>query len=159
MRFLDRLMTYKKDDISDVLLKKLQHYTQNLEFEPDLVAKQSTVCKSICIWVRAIDGYAKISRVVEPKKRRLKEAEVELREIAETLRQKEEALAQIERKIRDLQRQYDAAIKLSDDLQFQEAQGIARISRSGRLTSALADEKVRWIEEVKVRPNQTFILI
>lgn len=61
-------MEYPKDDVSEKLLKKLQIYVNNPEFKPDLVAKQSKVCKSICIWVRAIDGYAKIFRVVQPKR-------------------------------------------------------------------------------------------
>lgn len=151
-------MTYKKDDISDLLLKKLQHFTQNPEFDPDLVAKQSKVCKSICIWVRAIDGYAKISREVEPKRKRLKEAQAELDENAAILRQKEEALAHVERKIRDLQRQYDGAVKHLEDLKYNIELGKARLSRSGRLTSALADEEVRWIEEVKVPSNKCILI-
>lgn len=68
VHFLDRLINYPKDNINEKLLKKLQVYMNNPEFVPNLVAKQSKVCKSICIWVRAIDGYAKIFRVVEPKR-------------------------------------------------------------------------------------------
>ena len=63
-------MVYPKDDISDKLLKKLQEYVGHKDFQPDIVAKQSKVCKSICIWVRAIDGYAKIFRIVQPKRER-----------------------------------------------------------------------------------------
>lgn len=70
MRFLDRLMDYPKDDISDRLLKRLQEYVNHPEFRPDLVAKQSKACKSLSIWVKAIDGYAKVYRVVEPKRLR-----------------------------------------------------------------------------------------
>lgn len=70
IHFLDRLMAYPKDDISDKLLEKLQEYVQHPEFLPDLVARQSKACRSMCIWVRAMDGYAKIYRVVEPKRQR-----------------------------------------------------------------------------------------
>lgn len=70
IHFLDRLMAYPKDDISDKLLEKLQEYIQHPEFRPDLVARQSKACRSMCIWVRAMDGYAKIYRVVEPKRQR-----------------------------------------------------------------------------------------
>jgi dynein heavy chain len=61
-------MNYPKERITDKLLKKLQTYVKNRDFKPDIVAKQSKVCKSICIWVLAIDGYAKIFRVVQPKR-------------------------------------------------------------------------------------------
>ena len=63
-------MNYDKDKVSDALLKKLQKYTQDKEFVPDIVAKQSKVCKSICIWVKAVDGYAKLFKIVEPKRQR-----------------------------------------------------------------------------------------
>lgn len=70
IHFLDRLINYPKDEISDKLLEKLQDYINHPEFQPDLVARQSKACKSLCIWVRAIDGYAKVYRVVEPKQQR-----------------------------------------------------------------------------------------
>lgn len=68
LHFLDRLIQYPKDEINDKLLKKLQDYINNPNFLPHIVAKQSKVCKSICIWVRAIDGYAKLFRIVHPKR-------------------------------------------------------------------------------------------
>lgn len=68
IHFLDRLIAYPKDDISDTLLQKLQEYIKHPDFKPELVAKQSKVCKSMCVWVRAMDSYAKIYRVVEPKR-------------------------------------------------------------------------------------------
>ncbi|XP_031781103.1 dynein heavy chain 6, axonemal isoform X1 [Nasonia vitripennis] len=149
VRFLDRLMAYPKDEISDKLLKKLQEYVTHKDFQPDIVAKQSKVCKSICIWVRAIDGYAKIFRVVQPKRQRLEQAASELRAIEEVLHAKQKALADVEKQIRDLQSQYDAAVKRLGDLEYNIALSEARLGRSGRLTSALADEEVRWIEEME----------
>jgi dynein heavy chain len=67
---LKKLQEYEKDKISDTLLKKLREYVDHPDFVPDKVATQSKVCKSMCMWVRAIDMYAKVYRVVEPKKRR-----------------------------------------------------------------------------------------
>lgn len=68
--FLKKLQGYEKDKISDALLKKLNGYVEHPDFVPEKVATQSKVCKSMCMWVRAIDMYAKIYRVVEPKKKR-----------------------------------------------------------------------------------------
>ncbi|KAL7297685.1 hypothetical protein TKK_0009351 [Trichogramma kaykai] len=149
LKFLDRLIAYPIDSVSDKLLKKLQTYTMNKDFWPDIVAKQSKVCKSFCIWVRAVDGYAKISRIVEPKKQKLKEAAEEMEVIAEILREKQEALASVERQIKNLQNQYDGAVKRLADLEYTMVLSEARLGRSERLTSALADEEVRWIEEMK----------
>ncbi|XP_023289677.1 dynein heavy chain 6, axonemal [Orussus abietinus] len=146
VHFLDLLMAYPKEDISDKLLKKLQTYVTNPEFLPELVAKQSKVCKSICIWVRAIDGYAKTFRVVEPKRQKLAGAEKELQAIEGVLREKQSQLAAVEKKINDLQAQYNRAVQNLADLEFNMALSEARLNRSGRLTTALADEQDRWEE-------------
>jgi dynein heavy chain len=68
--FLKKLQQYEKDKISDALLKKLKEYVEHPDFVPEKVATQSKVCKSMCMWVRAVDMYAKIYRVVEPKRKR-----------------------------------------------------------------------------------------
>ncbi|XP_076248728.1 dynein heavy chain at 16F [Calliopsis andreniformis] len=146
IHFLDRLMAYPKEEISDRLLNKLQEYINHPEFRPDLVAKQSKACKSLCIWVRAIDGYAKVYRVVEPKRQRLQMAEKELKTIEEVLALKQKELAEVEQKIEELQEQYDTAVKNLNKLEAEMELAEARLNRSGRLTSALADERIRWEE-------------
>ncbi|XP_043489610.1 dynein axonemal heavy chain 6 [Polistes fuscatus] len=144
IHFLDRLIAYPKDDISDKLLENLQKYVNHPDFKPELVAKQSKVCKSMCVWVRAMDGYAKIYRVVEPKRQRLKEAQNELWTIESLLAEKQKELADVERKIQLLQKQYDAAVNNLNYLENEMTLVEARLNRSGRLTSALRDEKQRW---------------
>lgn len=68
--FLKYLQEYEKDKINDKMLDKLKTYVDDPDFVPDKVAKQSKVCMSMCKWVIAIDAYAKVYRIVEPKKRR-----------------------------------------------------------------------------------------
>jgi hypothetical protein len=68
--FLKKLQEYDKDKISDALLKKLKEYVDHPDFAPEKVATQSKVCKSICMWVRALHMYAEVYRVVEPKRKR-----------------------------------------------------------------------------------------
>ncbi|KAI4494191.1 hypothetical protein M0802_009060 [Mischocyttarus mexicanus] len=144
IHFLDRLIAYPKDDISDKLLENLKQYVNHPDFKPELVAKQSKVCRSMCVWVRAMDAYAKIYRVVEPKRQRLKEAQNELWSIESLLAEKQKELADVERKIQLLQKQYDAAVNNLNHLENEMALAEARLNRSGRLTSALSDEKQRW---------------
>lgn len=68
--FLKKLQEYNKDKISEKVLQKLKIYIDNKDFVPEKVATVSKVCKSICMWVRAIDQYAKVYKVVEPKRKR-----------------------------------------------------------------------------------------
>ena len=61
---------YMQDNIPDAMLKKLKKYVENPKFIPEIVEKTSKACKSMCLWVRALDLYAKVYRTVEPKRER-----------------------------------------------------------------------------------------
>lgn len=69
-QFLKKLYDFNKDNISEATIKKLKVYIDNPKFTPKAVEKISIACTSICLWVRAIDGYAKIFKTVEPKRNR-----------------------------------------------------------------------------------------
>lgn len=97
-----------------------------------------------------MDKFAKVYKVVEPKIKRKEAAEAELKQVMAILRMKQKELAAVEAKIqtlRDNLAQKEREFKViqdSVDLTY------ARINRAGRLTSALADEEIRWKETVKV---------
>ncbi|GIQ87318.1 dynein heavy chain, partial [Kipferlia bialata] len=76
--FLKRLYDLDKDNIKEGTLRKLRAYIANPQFQPDIVAKKSFACKSLCMWVRAMDVYARVAKEVEPKKARLQEAKDDL---------------------------------------------------------------------------------
>ncbi|XP_033099985.1 dynein heavy chain 6, axonemal-like [Anneissia japonica] len=147
--FLKKLMEYDKDNIPDSLLKKLKKYIDNPKFVPDIVEKTSKACKSMCMWVRAMDLYAKVFRTVEPKKKRLKEAEEELSNTMAVLKEKQDKLAEVEGKIAELQASYEASVNEKESLKRNMAQTSARLKRAGKLTTALGDEQIRWQESVK----------
>ncbi|KAF7987651.1 hypothetical protein HCN44_003514 [Aphidius gifuensis] len=146
--FLERLVTYPKDNISNKLLKDLEKYVDNPDFLPHIVAKQSKVCKSMCIWVRAISGYAKLYRIVEPKREKLKEAQIELHNIEDILREKQKELFEVEEKIIKLEEQYNLAVNNLAELQANISLSEKRLKRSGKLIVALADEEIRWKKSI-----------
>ena len=53
-------------------------YVSNPEFDPSLVKNASKACEGICKWVRALDIYDRVIKIVAPKKIKLAEAEAEL---------------------------------------------------------------------------------
>jgi len=55
-------------------LKKLKRYVEDPKFEPDLIAKKSVAGKSICMFVLAMDKYAEVKKIVEPKEAKLAES-------------------------------------------------------------------------------------
>lgn len=60
MNFLKDLKDFDKNHISDKTLKKIAGYTSNEEFVPDKVGIVSLAAKSLCLWVIAIEKYARV---------------------------------------------------------------------------------------------------
>ena len=78
-KFLDDLKNFAKDSIKEKTLKSLKKYINDDRFVPPLVEKKSLAGKSICMWVRAMDKYAEVKKIVEPKEKALKKAEIDLK--------------------------------------------------------------------------------
>lgn len=74
--FLKKLLEYDKENIKSQILQKLQKYINNPDFVPEKVEKVSKACKSMCMWVRAMDLYSRVVKVVEPKRQKLNAAQV-----------------------------------------------------------------------------------
>lgn len=74
--FLRRLLEYDKENIKPQILAKLQKYINNPDFVPEKVEKVSKACKSMCMWVRAMDLYSRVVKEVEPKRQKLRTAQV-----------------------------------------------------------------------------------
>ena len=70
-QFIQKLIDFDKDNIPEQVMKRVRRYIDNPKFIPDEVAKVSRLSSSLCMWVRAIDLYAKIFKSIEPKRIRL----------------------------------------------------------------------------------------
>ena len=66
------------------------------------------------------------------------------------LKEKQDKLAAVEKQIAELQKSYDDSVSEKSRLVKQMSLTQARLKRAGKLTAALADEKVRWEESVVV---------
>jgi dynein heavy chain len=70
VNFLKTLQNYDTDNISDKMINQITPYIENPDFNPKIVATQSKVAKSMCMWVRAVHSYSLVYRIVEPKIRK-----------------------------------------------------------------------------------------
>ena len=73
LSFLDRLRQYNKDTLNqkERMLKQLRQVTKRPQFDIEDIGKKSVACKSLAMWVKAMDNYARISKDVEPKKKKV----------------------------------------------------------------------------------------
>uniref|UniRef100_A0A3P9C2G1 Dynein axonemal heavy chain 6 n=1 Tax=Maylandia zebra TaxID=106582 RepID=A0A3P9C2G1_9CICH len=146
--FLRRLTEYDKDNIKPRILLKLQKYINDPNFMPEKVEKVSRACRSMCMWVRAMDLYSRVFKEVGPKREKLAKAQEELDVTMATLKEKQKKLQEVENQIKVLQEQFDSSMNEKEDLVNTMALTQARLIRAGKLTFALGDEQVRWEESV-----------
>ena len=88
-------MNFDKDNISDRVLKKIGSYVAQPDFQPEIIGRVSGAAKSLCMWVRAMEVYGRVYRVVEPKKQRLNAATSQLKEKQEALADAKAKLAEV----------------------------------------------------------------
>lgn len=92
---MKQLFEFDKDNISDRVLKKIGQYVAQTDFQPEIIGRVSLAAKSLCMWVRAMEVYGRIYRVVEPKKQRLNAALGQLKEKQEALGEAKAKLAEV----------------------------------------------------------------
>eukprot|EP00961_Rhodomonas_salina_P104508 1406944-Rhodomonas_salina.1 len=124
------------------------------EFTADSVGKVSRAAKGLCMWCRAMDVYAEVVKIVEPKKAKVAEANLQFNEANAALEEKKANLAKVQEKVAALQAQLNAALTEKKSLSDQADLCEARLSRAGKLTAALGDEQVNWTEQSKVLAEQ-----
>ena len=72
--FLQRLITFDKDNIPEEIIVKIDPYIVNPAFTPAEVKKASKACTAICMWCRAMHKYHHVAKAVEPKRQALASA-------------------------------------------------------------------------------------
>uniref|UniRef100_H2Y7L7 Dynein axonemal heavy chain 7 n=1 Tax=Ciona savignyi TaxID=51511 RepID=H2Y7L7_CIOSA len=149
MKFLQGLQEYDKDNIPPNLMKIIrQKYIPNPEFVPEKIRNASTAC-GLCKWVRAMDSYDRVAKVVAPKKIKLKGksgAEAELKVAMDSLRKKQAALKEVQDKLQILQDKLEFNKQKKADLENQVDLCSKKLNRATQLIESLGGEKDRWGE-------------
>ena len=157
--FIRRLVEFEKDYVSDRTLKLLRKYTSHPQFTPKEVARHSQAAMSMCLWVRAVEHYADILRVVKPKREHLQAMTSNLREVERELAEKQVVLAEATAQLALRQERLDETLRDSDHLQRHVERTELRLSRAQILTASLGEEGSRWAAEMATsRANMQHVL-
>ena len=147
--FLQSLKDYDKDNIPPAIIDKVRPFLDHELFDPDVVKKASKACYGLCCWVRAMEAYDRVAKVVQPKKAKLKQANEEFALLQAALAGKKAELAEVEAKLQALNDQLkemqDKKAKLEDDVDLCGK----KLQRAEKLIGGLGGEKVRWGSIVK----------
>lgn len=90
--FLDALLNYNKENIHPEIIKGIQPYLKDPEFDPDFIRSKSGAAAGLCSWVINIIKFYDVYCDVEPKRRALAAANAELQAA-------QDKLAAIKRKV------------------------------------------------------------
>nr|XP_060635826.1 dynein axonemal heavy chain 2 [Anolis sagrei ordinatus] len=147
--FIKQLVYFDKDNISDKVLKKISAYCSQPDFQPDIIGRVSLAAKSLCMWVRAMEMYGRIYRVVEPKRIRMNAALAQLEEKQAAQREAQERLREVAEKLEMLKKEYEEKLAQKEELRKKSEEMEIKLDRADKLVSGLAGERVRWEETVK----------
>ncbi|KAL7709827.1 dynein heavy chain cytosolic putative [Lotmaria passim] len=148
MDFIKDLQNYKRDDLTEKTIKSLQKYINNPDFQPDEVAKSSKACKSLAMWVLAMNNYYEVVKVVAPKRARLAEADGKVAVATETLQEARGRLHSIEEKLAALQMEMKENVRKKHQLEEDIDLTTVRLERAEQLMSGLGSEQARWVRAV-----------
>ncbi|MEQ2228566.1 Dynein heavy chain 3, axonemal, partial [Ilyodon furcidens] len=150
LKFLENLKTYDKDNIPVPFIKKIREkFIDHPDFQPSIIKNVSSACEGLCKWVRAMEVYERVNRIVAPKKERLKLAENELAVQMEMLAVKRAELKKVEDRLQSLNDELAAMIDKKKDLEDNIELCSQKLIRAEKLIGGLGGEKDRWIEAAR----------
>ncbi|KAL7746739.1 hypothetical protein RI367_007902 [Sorochytrium milnesiophthora] len=148
-KFLDSLMTYDKDNIPESVIQKIKPYIDNPDFAVSVISKVSKAATSICAWARAMEKYYWVSRSIEPKRERLREAQESLEVTLRTVGELRQKLREAEININEMEKKYLESVAKKEELGRKVDECNTKLSRAGKLISGLGSERVRWAASVE----------
>ena len=101
--FLNALMNFPKEQITDETVELLQPYFQAPDFNFESAKKASGNVAGLCNWAAAMCTYHDVAKVVEPKIATLRAAEAELKVATKEKNAAEERMAIVQGKLDEMQ--------------------------------------------------------
>jgi dynein heavy chain len=141
-QFLDSLFGYDKENIPDSVIAKIKPYIDDPKFQPAEIKKSSEACTAICSWVRAMDKYHHVSKMVEPKRLALSEASASLEITMKALKVAMKKLADVNASIEAMEADLKAKTDKKKELEDKAEECAAKLIRAEKLIGGLGGEKV-----------------
>uniref|UniRef100_A0A5S6LE06 Protein MCM10 homolog n=1 Tax=Xenopus tropicalis TaxID=8364 RepID=A0A5S6LE06_XENTR len=151
LKFLDGLKAFDKDNISPAVMKKIREkFIDNPDFQPSVIKNVSSACEGLCKWVRAMEVYDRVAKVVAPKRERLKEAEGKLFIQMQQLNTKRAELKAVEDRLQALNDELSDMNNKKMELENNIELCSQKLVRAEKLISGLGGEKDRWTEAARL---------
>ncbi|XP_023310922.1 dynein beta chain, ciliary-like, partial [Anoplophora glabripennis] len=147
--FLDSLINYDKENIHPEVIKAIEPYLKDAEFEPEFVRSKSAAAAGLCAWVINIIKFYEVFCDVEPKRKALAAANAELAAAQEKLNSIKKKVASLEEQLAKLTADFEKATSEKLLCQQEADATSAIIQLANRLVGGLASENIRWAKAVE----------
>ncbi|XP_053705138.1 dynein axonemal heavy chain 12-like isoform X1 [Synchiropus splendidus] len=145
MNFLRDLKEYDKDNIPVAVMQKIRsEFINNEDFDPAIVAKASSAAAGLCKWIKAMESYDRVAKVVAPKKEKLAEAEESLAATMAVLDEKRAELKEVMDRLAALEKTFQEKTDEKAQLEQQVEMCARKLERAEKLIGGLGGEKTRW---------------
>ncbi|XP_025972035.2 dynein axonemal heavy chain 3 [Dromaius novaehollandiae] len=151
LKFLESLKTYDKDNIPPAIMKRIrERFIGHPDFQPAVIKNVSSACEGLCKWVRAMEVYDRVAKVVAPKRERLREAEgllnIQMRKLKTKRAELKEVVDHLQALNDELESMNDRKSELENNIEICSE----KLVRAEQLISGLGGEKDRWTEAARL---------
>uniref|UniRef100_A0A8C8EDP7 Dynein axonemal heavy chain 3 n=1 Tax=Otus sunia TaxID=257818 RepID=A0A8C8EDP7_9STRI len=151
LKFLESLKTYDKDNIPPAIMKRIrERFIDHPDFQPAVIKNVSSACEGLCKWVRAMEVYDRVAKVVAPKRERLRAAEELLDVQMQKLKTKQAELKEVVDRLQALNDEFDNMNDRKRELENNIELCSQKLMRAEQLISGLGGEKDRWTEAARL---------
>ncbi|XP_046391607.1 dynein beta chain, ciliary-like [Ischnura elegans] len=147
--FLESLIHYNKEDIHPNIVKEIQPYLKDKEFDPEFIRGKSLAAAGLCAWVINIVKFYEVYKYVEPKKQALEKSTAELEEVKKKLEEIKDKVRVLVEQLNVLNAEFEEALAEKQKCQDEADATNKTIDLANRLVNGLASENVRWGQSVQ----------
>lgn len=158
-KFMADMVNYKKDQIPESTVKRVNLILNSEEFAYEKVKNASGALVAIQKWSGAMMKYHELLKIVKPKQAKVAEMKEKLKIVRANLAEKRQRLKEVEEKIEELERMFREKVAQEEALLKEIDDCNKKLERAGKLISGLEGEKVRWTETVKLYEAEYGLLI
>eukprot|EP00798_Chlamydomonas_sp_ICE-L_P031818 gene31818-7022_t len=144
--FLRSLVEFDKDSLTDK--QKVKDYMKDPTFTFEGLKSISTAGAGLLKWVLAMVNYNNVAKTVEPKRKKVAEAEKNLRIAAKDLVTTKQQLEDLNSQLAQLSSQFQEKTTEQQDLKTKADVMERRLTSASRLIDGLGSERTRWTKDI-----------
>ncbi|CAB3408082.1 unnamed protein product [Caenorhabditis bovis] len=142
--FMSRILQFDTESITPSILKEMEKYIQNPDWEFEKVNRASVACGPMVKWARAQLLYSTMLHKVEPLRNELKRLEKEAAKKTEEGKVVDVRITELEGKIAKYKEEYAQLIGQAEKIKQDLSSVQEKVNRSTELLSSLRSERDRW---------------